>query len=808
MPQANIIQTNFTSGEISPLMYGRSDVTKYFNGAKKLQNFIVRPQGGIVRRTGTRYIAATKDSTKRSMLKEFIFSQSQAYLLEFGDLYMRVYSGVSYTGVEIVTPWAATDLDQLYFTQSADILYVAHPNFQTRKISRTSLAPTFAIGTMDLTDGPYLDEDTSGAKLKFAITTDSLYLITANGTQPFVAGDINKITDFKLGDQWYIGKILNLITNGVEIDFYDHVYHYTPAASLTFAGGVITSDKSGVFTPSAVGNYIRVTNGTWYVISAYTSDIKVAAALPPETYKSSGYPAAALVQQNTAGRTITGNITSTQAIFSANDAGRSIRLQYGSNVLFGTIAGFTSTTSVVASLSGDAPRDSENAANYYNGGVADSFRLGAFFTGNWPAIVGFHEQRFVFANTPIQPQTLFMSRSSDYQNFAPTELDGTVVADNGMTYTIASNRANPIAWIETGPVMTVGTIGGEWQVKATNLNEPITPTNIDMKEQTRFGSDTICRPHRIGSAVIYLQRGGNKVREMAYDFSIDSFISKDMTIMSEHILRSRGGGYKSAWQGEYVGTMWFVSNNFVLSSMTYEKDQDVVAWAQHKIGGPATGAFVESVAVVPNTTTDSVFLIVRRTINGGIKRYIEKIDSDFQPEIGQVAADGFYCDSGLQQYTPGTFSTSITGVNHLEGETVQVSADGIYYGTAKVNAGVVIVPNNGKGQKIVVGYGLSSVMTSVDPEGGSALGTSQGKTKRIDWIDVRVKDSMPFKLGKSEDPTELRKVTSEFFRELKTGIVRVSADTGFNSIGEYTIVQDEPYPLTITAIMPHLKTNE
>ena len=142
MAKETPILTNFTSGELSPLLDGRVDVAKYYNGAKTLENYIPLPYGGTIRRPGTYFVAEVKDSTKAVRLVSFQFSTTQSYILEFGDLYIRFYmdngqilsGGVPY---EIATPYIEADLFNLQFAQDADTMWIVHPSYKPRKLTRT-----------------------------------------------------------------------------------------------------------------------------------------------------------------------------------------------------------------------------------------------------------------------------------------------------------------------------------------------------------------------------------------------------------------------------------------------------------------------------------------------------------------------------------------------------------------------------------------------------------------------------------------------------------------------------------------------
>lgn len=163
------IQASFSRGEISPRLWARADISHYPLALKECTNFTVMRQGGLTRRPGTRFINEVKDSSRKTRLIPFIFSTEQAYVLEFGHLYMRVYAlgGIVTSGgvpVEIVTPYTEAQIFDIHYVQSADVLYVAHKAHAPRKISRTS-DTTWTIEPVTFNDGPYLEVNSSDTTL-------------------------------------------------------------------------------------------------------------------------------------------------------------------------------------------------------------------------------------------------------------------------------------------------------------------------------------------------------------------------------------------------------------------------------------------------------------------------------------------------------------------------------------------------------------------------------------------------------------------------------------------------------------------
>ena len=143
MAKTRRILTNWSKGELSPLLEGRPDLAAYFEGASTLENFLILRQGGVTRWPGLRFIKEVKDSTKDTILLPFEFSATDAFILEFGDQYFRVYKnkapvlsgGVQ---VEVATPYLEADLRTIHFTQSADVMFLFHALYQQRKVARVS----------------------------------------------------------------------------------------------------------------------------------------------------------------------------------------------------------------------------------------------------------------------------------------------------------------------------------------------------------------------------------------------------------------------------------------------------------------------------------------------------------------------------------------------------------------------------------------------------------------------------------------------------------------------------------------------
>lgn len=666
------IQESFNAGEFSELVSARVRFEKYKNAVQLAENVIPLVQGGLTRRTGTMFVNEVKTSAKSTRLIQFEYSVTQAYVLEFGDAYIRFYKdrgiieSAPNTPYEIVSPYLEADLFELKFTQSADILYLTHPDYAPRKLSRT-WHTSWTLTEIDFKDGPYLPINVSATTI----------------------------------------------------------------------------------TPSATTGAITLTAST--------------------------------------------------ATFASTDVGRLVRLKHSSTWGYAKITAYTSTT-VVSATVGSA---------FGNTTAVTEWRLGLWSaTTGYPSCVTFFEDRLFFAGNALRPQRIDGSIVGDYENFAPTATDGLVADDNAISISLNANDVNVIRWmVDDEKGLLIGTVSGEWLVRPSSLSEALTPTNMSAKRSTAFGSDNL-QAIRTGKASIYVQRAGQKAREFAYVYEVDGFRSPDMNVLSDHVLS--GGVKQFAYQQEPFSVVWFVRNDGQLVGLTYERDQDVVGWHRHILGGSfgSGDAVVESVAVIPTPSgdADEVWLIVKRTIDGATVRYVEYITPKFD---GTETTDAFFVDCGLTY--DGAATTAITGLDHLEGETLSVLADGASHPDVVVASGAVTLSR----QASVAHFGFSydSNIKTLRIEAGAADGTAQGKTKRIHRVGVRLYKTLGLQFGPDADNLDVLpfRTSADAMGNppaLFTGDRSVNWNAGYDTEGVMYFRQSQPLPFTLLGVMPQLVTQD
>ena len=480
--------------------------------------------------------------------------------------------------------------------------------------------------------------------------------------------------------------------------------------------------------------------------------------------------------------------------FLSTDVGRLLHIKDGHI----KITSVTSTTVVVGTVIVDL--------NIVNTATTD-FAMGSFSdTTGYPSCVTFFEQRLVLAATIVQPQTLFFSRSADYENF-DDKYHETVADDDAIVYTIASNQVNAIRFMTATRTLIIGTAGGEVAVNGAGVGEAITPTNILINKQSNHGSANV-DGIAVGNATLFLQRAKRKIRELAFNFDVDGYVAPDLTILAEHVTES--GITQMAYQEEPNSIIWCVRADGQLLGFTYQREQQVTAWHRHIIGGAfgSGNAVVESVEVLPTDDSEyQVWVIVKRTINGATKRYVEYLHDLNFDETDDTSFN--YLDSQLAY--DGSATTTISGLSHLEGQEVSILANGATHPNKTVSSGAITLDRSAT--KVKVGLPYVSLLQTMRIDAGSQNGTSQSKTKRIYEITARLYESIGVEIGPDLDNMERIPFRSSA-NAMNSGVSVFTGDKDVEFRGNYetdgfiVVRQTQPLPLTILSLYPKLQTND
>jgi hypothetical protein len=743
-----IMQNSFTGGEFSPVMDARQDLEKYATGLSTMKNFYALPHGAATNRPGTYFKAESKDSTKRSRLIPFQFSEEQAYNIEFGHLYCRFYRnggqvesspGVPY---EIVTPYIASDLARLKFTQSADVLYLTHPNYAPMMLSR------FADTSWTITENPFHDGPFMPVNL-------SATTITPSG----VIGSITLTASASLFNSLHVGALWKL-------------EHDVEAQALS------TSLSAVGATSSVRGRdqWKVITHGTWSgKIYLEKSEDNGSTWKVLRTYSSAGD-------------------------FNANDSGTEddivlLRLRaysWSSGTANVDLSWFSFTAVGIVEIT--AVTDATHATATVKKELGATTATDIWREGSWsdyrgyPAAVVFFQNRLFYGFTKAEPQTPWGSKTGDYNNFGTSTPS---VDDDAVTVPLISRQVNAIRSLVALDKIIAMTASGHWKIGAGGDNAALTPTSVTAVQQGYYGASYL-DPLVIGNRILYTQQKGSAVRDVGYDFQSDSYTGSDLTLLAEHLFRNRQI-VEWAFQQEPNGILWCVCDDGTLLGFTYLIEQNVWGWHRHETDG-----FFESVSVIPGEDRDEVWFIVRRTIDGVTKRYIEQMASR---NISTQPEDQYFVDCGLSY--DGTATAAFGGLDHLEGKEVSILADGNVHPHLVVTDGAITL--NYAASKVHVGLPYNADLETLNVDFPGRDGTIQTRFKKIPEVTVRVENTRNAYIGSTFDTLyELKMRSNENYDTaiaLFSGDKTISLTGGSTRQGRVCIRMSEPLPITVLAIV-------
>ena len=853
MARVAVELTNFTGGELSPRLDGRTDLTKYSAGCSTLENLVVYPHGSAARRPGSTFIAEVADSDNITRLIPFEFSTTQTYMLEFSNLKMRVYKDKgavlegdkTITGITQANPAVVTATSHGY--SNGDEVLISGVSGMTEVNGKRFLVADKTTNTFELQDKDGVD-----------INSTSFTAYTSGGVS-------NKV--FELATPYTTAQLFDLkFAQSADVMYITHPEHEVEKLSRTGHTSWTLTDVDFTKGPMQDANITTTTLNPG--ATAVGTGVSLVASATTGINSGSG--------------------------FLATDVGRFVFLHGG----YAKITAVTNTTNATIEILTTLSASTATA----------DWRLGAFSdTTGHPSCVTFFEQRLVFAGTTNQPQTVFFSKSGDYENM-DANIGGTVADDDAIIYTIASNQVNAIRFMTATRTLIIGTAGGEFTVSGGSVDTAITPTNILIKKQSNHGAANV-DAIAVGNATLFLQRAKRKIRELAYNFDVDGYIAPDMTILAEHI--SEGGLTQIAYQQEPNQLVYAVRGDGELVGLTYQREQQVTAWHRHIFGGrfgnatitvtdfaniadgtrivltkadgttttftsatsatsgkfhttssnnqtatnlktlidadsdftatvssnvvtitetsPLSTGFLtitslddstrltktdqgkavcESVAVIPTDDTEyEVYVIVKRTINGATRRFVEVLNVfDFD----QTDNTSFnFLDSALS-YSGSAVST-ISGLDHLEGQTVSILADGATHPDKTISSGSITLDRSAKNVKVGLAY--TSLLQTMRLNAGSQNGTSQGKTKRIYDITVRMFETIGVEVGPNLN--DMERIPFRSSADLMdegippfTGDKEVEFRGNYETDGFIFVRQTQPLPFTILSLYPRLTTND
>lgn len=937
------VQASFNSGEWSPALFARVDITKYKSGAALLENFFVDYRGGASTRTGTKYIIQAYKSSTQVRLITFQAAFNVGYVIEIGNGYMRfIYQGApvvetaftissatqanpcvltivgnnynvgdwifvnniigmtqlngryfqvthiagnsvtianlegvainstTYTAYTsggtaariytIASPYTnADDLRLIKFAGSISQMILCHPNHPAYVLTlvaannwtlsqimfgTTASPPIYIWPNTSLAAGSvnysyvvtsideFGQESAASATAVFyniqdirtVAGTNSLNWSAVTGAVAYnvyeaypsyygvvpagaTYGFIGTTTGLRLDDSNITPDfsqtppiVKNPFTgSGVTSVTVNTAGTYTNVPLVTFIGsatipaqGAATLSVNGTPTISAggtgyaVNDFIEFSNGLLLQATTVSGGGAVTAwsVISPGTINSGATPSNPIAQVTTTG----------------GGTGATATATWGVSSVYLTLGGAGYLTAPTITFS--------------SGAAAATATIGST-TAGYPQVPSFCQQRLILAGSAGAPQTFYMSQPGSYFNFNITD---PVQSNNAITGTLVSNTLNSIKSIlSTTAGMLILTDKASWIVNGGSSGSAITPTSIVANAQSFVGASDV-PPIVANYDILYVQSKGAAIRDLAFNIYFNIFTGSDISVLSSHLFY----GYtilEWAWAEQPFYVIWAVRSDGVLLSLTFLKEQDFIGWAHHDTPG---GTFQSVTAVTesgtPAGTVDAVYTVVQRTINGNVVQYIERFAERIFPN---GLASAWTVDCGLQY--SGAAATAFQGAEFLAGQTVTgLATDSLGNTTIITPFAMPVsgqftlpVPPVAPGYTTVtIGLGFTANLQTLplDINGPSI----QGKTKKINSVDVRVKDTLGLSIG--PDTTQLNPMrdlivgnvsstlTGQNTGQVVTGLVTGDAHNylspAYTVPGQYYIRQSQPYPATVLGVFP------
>lgn len=715
------MQRSFGGGEVTPEFWSRIDDARYQTGLAICRNFMLKPQGPAENRPGTQFVREVKNSAAVTRAIPFTYSTTQTMVIEIGAGYFR------------------------FHTQGATLLYAAPAAWAT--------TTAYAGGDIRSNGGV------------------NYYCVTAHTSGVFA-------TDLAAG-KWYAmpsaPNIYEIPNPYAAADLMD--IHFVQSAD------VLTMTHTG-YPPKELRR-LGATN--WQLTtpafqSSQVAPTGVAAAATGGTGTTYNYVVTSLGALNTdesassSIATCTGNLFTTGAFntitWSAAAGATRYFVYKKSGGLFGYVGQADGLSFVDDNIAADMSRTPPIPQSLF---AAPS---------DYPAAVSYFEQRRVFAGTLNKPQNLWMTKSGTESNM---NYCLPVRDDDSIQFRVAAREANTIRHVVPLSSLILLTSGAEWRVTSLN-SDALTPSTVSVIPQSYVGASMV-QPAIIANNLIYVAARGGHVREMAYAYQANGYITGDLCLRAPHLFDFfdiKDMAYRKA----PYPIIWCVSSSGKLLGLTYIPEQQVGAWHQHDTDGT-----FESCCIVAEGAEDVLYCVVNRTINGAQKRYIEFLHTrQFANQ-----ADAFFVDCGLTY--SGAPATVITGLSHLEGKTVNVLGDGAVMPQCVVTSGAITLPQ--AVSKAQVGLPITADLQTL-PLAIEIQGFGQGRQKNINRAWLRVYQSGGIFAGPRFNAlTEVKQRTTEAYGTapaLKSDEIPIDVSPSWGPNGQICIRQTAPLPLTLSGL--------
>lgn len=735
-----IAKRSFSGGEVAPALYARVDQNKYQTGLKTERNCYTMKHGGAENRSGTEYVAEVADSSKSTRLLEFIFNDTQTYAIEVGEDYMRFYkngarleeAAVSATAItqanpavvtvtghpltngqsirmgqssmielderdfvvanvtantfelvgedstghaafigtasvyeiyELVTPYQEDQLFDLSFVQSADTVTIVHPSHPPAELTRTG------------------DLAWSHDEISFNPLVTRPSALSATGGGAGTAYDHNyRITgiDPDTGEESLAGT--NTVTSTIT------GITKTDPATITIGAGHAFADNDKIYINGVGGmNELNGREFTVTNVSGNDFDLESIDSTAYTTFTSAGSVNLITFKHQTAAVLSNANVVT--VTWTRPTGIQEFNIYKQSGGIFGLLAIVEGETYDDIGVSVDTTD------------TIPKFKEPFFGANNYPSTVTYVQQRLALGNTNTKPETIWLSKTGNFHNFTTSK---PIQADDSISFNMASREVNEIRNMVDLRGLVILTSGGEWNAGGDSSGT-ITPTAINTKQYGYSGSSGL-KPITTGASALFVQSRGSVIRDLGYNFEADGYSGNDLTIFSSHLFEGKS---IVDWGLQQIphSLVWVVRDDGVLLSLTYIKEQKMLAWAQHDTDG-----FFESVTIIPEGNEDVPYFIVKRTINGVTKRYVEKFNSRYISDITDLKL--MDCNKTWTSPTTAINMTISGGTLWTAYETLTLTAASAYFTALSVGLDLHFTEANGDKFIFTVGtYSSTTVVT-------------------------------------------------------------------------------------------------
>lgn len=738
---SNTRQFSFSGGEVAPSLYARVDLVKYATGLRTCLNHMVMRHGGVANRPGTGFVGEVKDSTKAGRLIPFIFNASQTYVLEFGDLYMRVHrngapiteAAQTITSVTQANPGVVTIVGHGYLDGEEVFIEgvggMTELNNRTFKVANKT-NDTFTLQFMDGTtvDTTSFTTYTTGGTASRIYTITTPYLVADLPTLRYIqSADIVTLTHPSYEPQelartsdtsWALTAIefaaaltapVGLVSGSVGAAQYYKVTAVdanTSEESLASVRAGSTNETSTLTWTAVVGaahyNVYKLENGIYGWIALVgtesfqdtTLDVDPLDEPPVDRQPFLGLEATKVITGATQA-----NPCVVTAVGHGYSTGAEVRLADIEGMVELNNRNFTITVLTVDTFELD-DEDSTGHTAYTAEGTSAKINR----TSNNPSTCTYYQQRILYANTDNDTEGVWSSKSGLRKNFM---ISTPLQDDDAVTFSIVGREVNEINHLLDLGKLIMFTASGEWVVDGDSAGI-LTPSGINPRQHTSNGSGSLS-PIVVGGTALYVQARGSVIRDLNFEFASDGYRGNELTIFSSHLFDSYT---LSDWAYQQIphSIVWSVRNDGTLLGLTYVKEHEVVGWHRHSF----SNGLVENVCVVPEGTENVLYLLIKRTIDGKTVRYIEYLKTRQVLDI----VDSVFMDSSLSYDGRNTGATTMTlsgGTDWTYEESLTLTASASFFVSTDVGNAVWITGADGTVLRCTITAYTSDTIVTVKP---------------------------------------------------------------------------------------------